>query len=232
MIFFFLVLSTAFAADDCSNVENFWTKAKLPESLGQGNTEWCFAYAAANIFSLKTKALVDPIPLAQDFHLLENPYADRGDLRFKGVGGYVRDTLNLGFARGLCFATDKKCTRRIPSGGYVRSMEVTDKDKVLFVLDRILAEGEPAILSIDLGFLREKGHFFHALTVVGRERSPEGICEYIALDSNRSSTGWKPSYRRSAEGFLRLGAQDIRENTLRIDYIRGPLRLNGAAISD
>lgn len=220
---FLLFLPFAASAADCEPVANLWEKRGLSEPLTQEKTSWCFAHAAANLLAVKTGRPVDAQVMARDFHRSER--SQRMDTIFDAqTGGWVSKALSLAYAKGVC-QQGLPCRRVLPRGGVGKELLVTDGPQGLRNLDLLLGKGEPVALSIDLSFFREEGSFRHSVVVVGREVGPAG-CEYLAVDSNRSTTGWKPEYANRLEnGFLRLTAAELEAHAERLDFIRGEVSL-------
>lgn len=204
----------------CTEIASFWDDDLIIAS--QEKTEWCFAHATANLFKVKLHKEIDASKLAQKFHLWENPYASESDPRFTRIGGMVPQTLKLALTQGICVGAP--CEEHRIRGGLDRGMEKRSDFPWIKVLDRVLEEGEPFVLSIDMGFLRERGRFPHAILIVGRRQNTQGECEYLAIDSNRASRGFiKEYFQRNQEGHFYLKQEEIERYGLRMDYVRGKI---------
>lgn len=204
----------------CEEIPSFWEASPAVGIPSQEKTEWCFAHAVANLFRVKIGKEVDARDLAMRFHLWENPHAKFEPSRFERVGGFVPPTLRLALSQGVCAGSP--CASHFLRGGWEKGMEKKASLPWLSVIDKVLEEGEPLVLSLDMGFLRERGKFPHAVLIVGRRQGADGECQYLAVDSNRPSQGWhKEYYSRNQEGRFYLNASEVERFGIRFDYVRG-----------
>jgi hypothetical protein len=224
--------------NNCSTIESLWSEEKLGPPPLQEDAEWCFAYASANLVSIRLGKLVSAKRMALDFHQSENYQTDLASM--KRVGGYVSNTLLLAVARGVCAANDinesyftpsqpeaQPCVRFSyafgnPAHFQIRDTEGQSNADTVRVLNKILDKNRPAALSLNLGFMLERGRFLHAVTIVGRKfNSEKNRCEYQAVDSNKTYPDAKPEYQnRKSEKFLTLTADEILQNGIGLDFLR------------
>lgn len=219
-------------ANNCSPIASLYHEEILGPPPLQHEAQWCFAYASANLISMRLGHRVSAKRMAYEFHQRDSGHYEISPESVKLLGGYVSQTLLLAMARGTCSAEADidnnylTCEQKLERFGRpvnypIRSKEGQDPETIN-VVNKVLERNSAMVLGLDLGFMLGRGRMLHAVTLVGREFNAEKQrCEYLAVDSNDSYTDIKEEFRERKIGrYLILTGEEIQSHGLSLDFLR------------